>query len=158
VFSDSLGYFFKFPRFSAALEGIALHIPWIGEITPFKFIGLKLTTIALILFLTLINYLGVKLGSAVQVAVTALKVFSVLAIVVFAFAVGHGNLGNFTQNTGSFQAMSGPGIFIAFIVAMSGAFWAYDGWINVTYLAGEVKDATRNLPKAMFIAALVFIS
>ncbi len=158
VFSDSLGYFFKFWRLSPAMERIALHIPWIGDITPFKYIGLKLTTIGLILFLTTINYLGVKLGSAVQVAFTTLKVLSIAAIVVFAFAVGHGSLSNFSIVTPAFQSMNFSSVFLAFIVAMSGAFWAYDGWINVTYLAGEIKDANKNLPKAMFIAALIFIS
>jgi APA family basic amino acid/polyamine antiporter len=41
---------------------------------------------------------------------------------------------------------------------MSGAFWAYDGWINLTYLAGEIKNPQKNMPRAMIIAAAVFIS
>jgi len=43
-------------------------------------------------------------------------------------------------------------------VAMSGAFWAYDGWMNVTYIGGEIKNAQRNVPKAMFIAMMVVIT
>lgn len=157
VFSDSLGYFFTFPRMNAAWEAFSLHIPFLGDITPFKFIGLKLTTIALVLFLTFVNYLGVKLGGVVQVVFTALKVFVIAAIIVFAFAVGHGSLANFTQSNIP-QTMNSSAMFIAFIVAMSGAFWAYDGWINVTYLAGEIKDAGKNLPKALFISAIIFIA
>lgn len=157
VFSDSLGYFFRFPVLSEAWEKFAIHIPYIGAITPFKSIGLKATTIGLILFLTLINYLGVKLGGMVQVVVTALKVFTILVIVFFAFTMGHGSLSNFTASTTVFQGKAFSSVFISFIVAMSGAFWAYDGWINVTYLAGEIKDANKNLPRAMFIAALIFI-
>jgi basic amino acid/polyamine antiporter, APA family len=41
---------------------------------------------------------------------------------------------------------------------MSGAFWSYDGWINITYVAGEIKNPQKNLPRAMIIAAAVFIS
>ena len=157
VFSDSLGYFFKFPRLGPAWESVALHIPWLGDITPFKFIGLKGCTILLILFLTTINYMGVRLGSAVQVFFTSLKIAAILAIVVLAFVVGHGDLAHFTQSGVSFSGGTAP-VFLAFIVAMAGAFWAYDGWINITYVAGEVKDPQKNLPRAMVIATGVFIS
>lgn len=157
VFSDSLGYFIKFPRFGAALEAFAVHIPALGDITPFKFIGLKGTTIALLVFLTCINYLGVKLGSAVQVLFTGLKIAVILAIVVLAFAIGHGDPANFSQST----IVSGTplsSVFMAFIVAMAGAFWAYDGWINITYVAGEIKDPQRNMPRTMVTAAVIFIA
>lgn len=157
VFSDSLGYFLKFPRLGPAWEAFALHIPWVGAITPFKFIGLKGCTILLILFLTVVNYLGVRLGSAVQVIFTGLKIAVILAIVVLAFTIGHGSLANFTQSAVTFSGGYGP-VFLAFIIAMSGAFWAYDGWINLTYLAGEIKNPQKNLPRAMIIAAIVFIS
>jgi APA family basic amino acid/polyamine antiporter len=157
VFSDSLGYFFRFPRLGPAWEAIALHIPGLGSITPFKFIGLKGCTILLILFLTAINYLGVRLGSAVQVFFTTLKIAAILAIVVLAFTIGHGSLANFTQSAVSFSHGYTP-VFLAFIVAMAGAFWAYDGWINITYLAGEIKNPQKNMPRAMIIATATFIS
>ncbi|MCU0275491.1 MAG: amino acid permease [Acidobacteria bacterium] len=157
VFSDSLGHFFKFPRLGPAWEAFALHIPWMGDITPFKFIGLKGSTILLIVFLTVINYLGVRLGAAVQVFFTALKIAAILTIVALAFAVGNGDVAHFTQSGVNFSNGATP-IFLAFIVAMAGAFWAYDGWINVTYIAGEIRDPQRNLPRAMFIATATFIT
>jgi APA family basic amino acid/polyamine antiporter len=157
VFSDSLGYFFKFPRLGPAWEAFALHIPWLGSITPFKFIGLKGCTILLILFLTVINYLGVRLGSAVQVFFTSLKIAAILAIVALAFVFGHGNLANFSQSAVTFSNGYAP-VFLAFIIAMSGAFWAYDGWINLTYLAGEIKNPQKNMPRAMIIGAVTFIT
>ncbi len=157
VFSDSLGYFFAFPRLGPAWESFALHIPWVGDITPFKFIGLKGSTILLILFLTAVNYLGVRLGSAVQVFFTGLKLAAILAIVVLAFALGDGDIRHFTQSAVSFNHGASP-VFLAFIVAMAGAFWSYDGWINITYVAGEIRNPQRNLPRAMVIATLTFIS
>ncbi len=95
VFSDSLGYFFRFPRLGPAWENFAIHIPWLGAITPFKFIGLKLCTIGLLLFLTTLNYLGVRLGSAVQVLFTGLKIAAILAIVLLAFTVRQRAAGQF---------------------------------------------------------------
>jgi basic amino acid/polyamine antiporter, APA family len=134
IFSDSLGYFVQFPKLSAEWESIALHIPFIGAITPFKFIGLKLCTVLLIIFLTTINYLGVRLGGKVQVSFTSLKIFVIVAIVIFAFTVGHGDFNNFTRSVIPADSNS-TSVFLAFIMAMSGAFWAYDGWINTTYIA-----------------------
>ena len=157
VFSDSLGYFFTFPRLGPAWESFALHIPWVGAITPFKFIGLKGCTILLILFLTIINYLGVRFGSAIQVVFTGLKIAVILGIVALAFTIGDGSLAHFSQSAVSFSGGGTP-VFLAFIVAMAGAFWAYDGWINLTYLAGEIKNPQKNMPRAMIIATVVFIS
>ncbi len=154
VFSDSLGYFIHFPRLGAAWEAVTLHVPFIGDITPFKFIGLKACTIALIVFLTVVNYLGVRFGSALQVLFTVLKVAAIAAIVVLALAFGRGDVGNFTQSALGTGGATGS-VFILFIVAMAGAFWAYDAWINVTYMAGEIKNPQRNLPKSL--AATVFI-
>jgi hypothetical protein len=150
VFSDSLGYFFNFFRLPASWEAIAIHIPFLGVITPFMFFGLKLCTIGLVLFLTFINYLAVRLGGALQVIFTALKIGALLSIVAFAFLFGSGNFDNFT--TSSLPLKTGDGsMFLAFIVAMSGAFWVYDGWINVTYSAGEIKNSKKKPSKNLVL-------
>ena len=160
VFSDSLGYFVSFPRLPEAWEQWSIRIPCIGAMTPLKFIGLKLCTISLVVFLTGINYLGVKLGSVVQIVFSTLKVAIIAAIVVLAFALGHGNLGNFTRSAADFGAgaAGSPPVFLAIIMAMAGAFWAYDGWINVTYMSGEIKNVHRDLPRAIAVAVIIVIA
>ncbi len=160
VFSESLGHFVTFPRLPENVEQWSIVIPYIGAMTPLKFLGLKLCTISLVLFLTGINYLGVKLGSAVQVVFSALKVAIIAGIVVLAFALGHGHLSNFTRSVADVgsAAAGSPSVFLAIIMAMSGAFWAYDGWINVTYMSGEIKNVQRNLPKAMAVATMIVIA
>ncbi|MCU0914603.1 MAG: amino acid permease [Planctomycetes bacterium] len=159
VFSDSLGSFVHFPRLPVAWEQWGIPIPWIGQITPFKFFGLKLCTIALIVFLTGINYLGVKLGGIVQVVFAVLKVTIILSIVVLAFALGDGHVANLTQSApglGAGPAGSSP-VFLLIVMAMAGAFWAYDGWINVTYMSGEIRNVQRDLPRAMGTSVLIVI-
>ncbi len=157
VFSDSLGYFFQFPRLPASLESLAIPIPFLGGITPFKFIGLKLCTIGLILFLTLINYLGVKLGSVVQVLFTSMKVLTLAVIIIFAFTLGHGSTMHFFQSAIP-DGTAASSVFLAFVIALSGAFWAYDGWINVTYISGEIRDVQKTLPISMFITAVTVMT
>jgi basic amino acid/polyamine antiporter, APA family len=160
VFSESLGQFVVFPRLAPAWEQWSITIPYIGAMTPLKFVGLKLCTISLIVFLTGINYLGVKLGSVVQIIFSTLKVAIIAGIVTMAIAFGHGNLGNFTRSVADAGSMAGGShsVFLAIIAAMSGAFWAYDGWINVTYMSGEIKNVQKNLPRAMATAVMIVIA
>jgi len=160
VFADSLGYFVVFPRLPAAWEQWSISIPCIGAMTPLKFIGLKLAAIGLIVLLTGINYLGVRLGSAVVVIFSTLKVAIIVAIVLLAAALGHGSLAHLTQSADGFGAgaAGSSSIFLMIIMAMAGAFWAYDGWINVTYMSGEIKNVQRTLPRAMAIAVSTVIA
>jgi APA family basic amino acid/polyamine antiporter len=160
VFADSLGYFVPLPRLPAAWEQWSIPIPCVGVLTPFKSIGLKLATIGLIAFLTTINYLGVKLGSIIVVIFSILKVAIIAAIIVLAFTLGHGSFGHLTESAAGFGASApgSPPVFLAIIMALAGAFWAYDGWINVTYMSGEIKNVQRNLPRAMAIAVLIIIA
>ncbi|MCL5282260.1 MAG: amino acid permease [Planctomycetes bacterium] len=160
VFADSLSYFVAFPRLSPAWEQWCIPIPLIGAMTPFRFLGLKLAAIGSILLLTTINYLGVKLGSTIVIIFTTLKIVIIGAIIVLAAAFGHGSLANLTQSAGDFgtSAAGSSSVFLMVIMAMAGAFWAYDGWINVTYMSGEIKNVQRTLPRAMAIAVSTVIA
>jgi APA family basic amino acid/polyamine antiporter len=46
----------------------------------------------------------------------------------------------------------------AIMAATSGAFWAYDGWINITSMAGEIKDPKRNIPRSLYLGTCICIS
>lgn len=47
------------------------------------------------------------------------------------------------------------GLFGAFFAAMLAAFWAYEGWISIGYIGGEVKDGTRNLPRGLLLGTVI---
>jgi APA family basic amino acid/polyamine antiporter len=156
VFADYFGYFFPPFHLSAQLEAVHLHIPGVGDIFPLADLGTKTVTIACVMFLTTVNYFGVRFGGIVQVSFTALKVAAISVIVVLGFALGHGSVNNFTSSVISF---SGAGSLLgAMLLAMSGAFWAYDGWINVTYVAGEIKEPQRTIPRALFVGTAIVIT
>ena len=59
--------------------------------------------------------------------------------------------------SGALSAGSPPNLFAAFGLATAGAFWAYDGWNNVTYVAGEVVNPKRNVPLALLIGTVSVI-
>ncbi|MBS1538553.1 MAG: amino acid permease [Bacteroidetes bacterium] len=157
IFSESANEFLSLPHLSPAMESMSFHIRYIGDIFPFADIGVKGLTIAIIILLSLINYRGVALGGAVQVIFTVLKVIAIAIIVVLAFTSGGGNATNFVQVSAS-GTPSGIGLLGAIMAALTGAFWAYDGWNNITYIAGEVKNPQHTIPRSLFVGMMVIIS
>jgi APA family basic amino acid/polyamine antiporter len=155
VFSGYLEYFFPAPRLSPEWEAWGFSVKWgeqvILDMYPLKDIGLKIMTIILILFLSTVNYFGVVFGGIVQSTFTVLKNIAIAFIVIVALLSSAGNVENFSPfvNT-TFNFPSGS-LLGAMILALSGAFWAYDGWNNITYLGAEVKQPQRNIPKAMML-------
>lgn len=157
VFAEHLQYFVPLPRLPATLEHqLALWVPGIGTFYPLDNLGVKLVTIAAIGTLTLVNFRGVHLGGGVQVVLTTLKVAAILVLVALGLAALAQGLGLPHGNTsGSLAApQSSWELLSAFAAALAGAFWAYDGWNNVTYVAGEIRSAERTLPRALVVGML----
>jgi Amino acid transporters len=77
------------------------------------------------------------------------------AFVVLGIAIGKGDWSHF-HPTGSLTAGMGPGQLISALgVAMIAVFWAYDGWVYVTWVAGEIKEPRKNVPLAMLLGIVV---
>lgn len=150
VFSEYLGYFFKYPHFSKEIEQIAVYMPLVGDIYPLKDIGTKVVAIICLMGLTLINYIGVVFGGFVQTIVTFVKIGSILILALLIIFLGHGAISNIYTGF-SIPAETSKNIFSLIGLALAGAFWAYDGWNNVTYVAGEVIKPKRNVPLALLI-------
>ncbi len=157
VFSHYSTYFFDLFHFPESIEtGIYLHIPFIGNIYPLRDIGEKLLTIGVVTFLTMVNYFGVIFGGRLSGLFTSMKVLAILFIVILGFTIGNGSVVNFTKDAPAL--ITNTSMFSGIIIALSGAFWSYDGWNNITYIAGEVKNSQRNIPIALIIGTLIIIS
>jgi len=154
AFGKYLGFFFPLPHLSPVLEAFTISIPFIGDILPLADIGTKLAAIAVILFLMTVNYFGVAFGGFVQNLFTSLKVLAIGAIVILGFAIGHGSTSHFFP---LFATAAGTGMIGLVTLSMADAFWAYDGWNNVTYVAAEIKNPQRNVPLALAIGTLAVI-
>jgi len=109
-------------------------------------IGVKLAAIGAIMFVTTVNYFGVQFGGLVQLLFTNLKVAAIAGIIFTCFVFGTPAAHLYTPFLGSFH---GTSFLAAFGIALVPVLWAYDGWNSVTYLAGEVENAQRNIPKAL---------
>lgn len=158
IFSEYFQFFFPLPHFPSAIEKrIALHLPLLGVIYPLENFGVKLLSVFLINLLSALNFRGVVIGGTVSAIFTFMKVSAILFLVFVAFAVSNGSIGNLSTRTAEFS--NGDMNFLSgFLVALSAAFWAYDGWNNITYVAGEVKNPRRTIPLALTTGTLIVIS
>jgi APA family basic amino acid/polyamine antiporter len=162
VFSGYLEYFFPMPHLSPDWEAWGFSLKWgdqvLLDLYLLKDIGLKLTTVTLILFLSTVNYFGVVFGGVVQNVFTVLKNIAIAFIVVLALTMGVGSVSNFSPFVNSAFEFPAGSLIGAIVLALSGAFWAYDGWNNITYLGGEVKEPQKNIPKAMIFGMFFVIT
>ena len=101
--------------------------------------------------ITGLNYLGMKKAGEFQLFFTLLKGLLILVIAVVCFAAP---TGSWQHLTSSFAGAHGG--FGGFMIALIAALWAYDGWNDLTMVAGEVKRPERNLPIAL-IAGLFIV-
>ena len=140
-----------------ALDRTYFTVPLLGYDVPFG--HLQVVALAIIILATLVNCLAVSVSGKVSVFLTGLKILIVLAIGVCAFLLAQGSFGHFSLS-GAGGACEGVeatarGGMAGFGAAMLGALWAYDGWTNVTIVAGEVKNPQRNLPLALIGGILI---
>jgi APA family basic amino acid/polyamine antiporter len=154
VFAEYSTQFVPLPNFPEAIANWSLHLPFVGDVAPLKEIGTKGLAAALILLLTAVNYLGVKFGAVVQNIFTVAKVTAMALLMVGAFLLPTGgSAAHLTTNSASIHPQ-GFALALAIAAALQGAFWAYDGWNKITYVAGEVKEPQRNVPRGLIIGML----
>ncbi len=119
---------------------------------------LQLVALTAIIVTTLINCAAVRVSGGVASVLTGMKIVLLLGIGFGAFFYSGGDWGHLGMaNTGGLcegVAITTGGM-AGFAAAMLGALWAYDGWNNITFLAGEVKNPHRNLPLALIGGGLV---
>jgi APA family basic amino acid/polyamine antiporter len=125
-----------------------LHLPAIGGLKPYHFVFTWAQPVAVLwlLIMTIINYLGVRLGGAVQVVLTIIKITSVLLVIGVAIVSGGG--GTHPADPTWPTAFNG-GIVAAFLAALAAALWAYDGWEDLNLVGSEVENPQKNFPRAL---------
>lgn len=150
IFAQYAGYFIDLPRFPEATEqSFVLHIPYTGNFYPLQNIGTKMLAILVVLLLTFTSTRSVKESGNIQVFFTALKIAAILFLAGAIFFSGKGNWNNLVHQDSSVNTFSWT-TMLGIIGALSGAFMAFDGWNNIGFVSGELKDPKRNVPKALF--------
>jgi APA family basic amino acid/polyamine antiporter len=101
-----------------------------------------------IVIVGIVNYRGVRLGAVIQNVSTVLKVVAILALVGLGLALVPDVLPAVEQLPERSESAPEPGSLAAFGLAMVAVLWAYDGWSDVGFVGGEIRDPARNLPRA----------
>jgi APA family basic amino acid/polyamine antiporter len=156
VFGESANSLYAFPRLPEHYEQLAVF----GLIKPLDNLGVKLFTIATIAALTTANYFGVVYGGVIASISTALKIAGIALIVILGLFLSGGSAANFIPLLANPDAQyaTSLGLFGAMFTAFLGAFWAYDGWNNITSLGAEVRNAKRNIPLALTFGTIGVIA
>ena len=130
---------------SIATLGAAFPI-YLGAFVPLTPTTTKIAGLVVIALLTWINIVGVKNGARVGNFLTACKVGGLVVMVVAIFLLpAHAD----PAAAAAAPLPSGPVPLAAVGVALVAVLWAYEGWHDVTFAAGEMHNAQRNFPRAI---------
>lgn len=127
----------------------------------------KVLAIMLILFLTFINTRGIEEGKWLQRIFTSAKLLAILGLVFAAFFIYDGpsqwkvnsinpfEASRFPDKAFDWESIGGFVMLAAFGTAMVGSLFSSDAWNNVTFIAGEIRNPAKNIPKSLFLGTLI---
>ncbi|MBD5563292.1 APC family permease [Clostridium botulinum] len=127
---------------SAAALSIILSIQ-ITSFIPLTAIEQKVLAIVFIIFIMILNIISTKLVSKMQGIISIAKLIPIIAIIALGFIKGTAK--------GDILNISSSGTVSGFGAALLGTLWAYDGWISVGNMAGELKNPKKDLPRSIII-------
>lgn len=112
----------------------------------------KVAAVCLIAGLTLLHMIDVVLGSRVQTGFTLLKVSLILLFIFAGLLIGDGSWSHLDT---ALPTASSSLLSDSFAIQLFWVAFAYSGWNAAAYIAGEMKDPARNLPRALFIGTAI---
>lgn len=132
---------------SVAAQAIAFSV-YCAYFVPMGTGQQRLLAIGIMAFVLVLNILSTKYGGIIQVAATIGKLIPIVAII---------GMGLAAQSIPGAAGISGSLLGGSAGAAILGTLWAYDGWIGVTNMAGEMKNPKKNLPKVIAIGIIFVI-
>jgi APA family basic amino acid/polyamine antiporter len=136
---------------SAATLAVAFGI-YCAAFAPLTTADQKLIAVAVIAVLTFLNILGVKKGTAVQAIFTVAKLAGLAIIAACAIFIR-----KTSPLAGTHPLPTLHTTFSSFGVALVGVLWAYQGWHQLSYNAGEIKNPSRTLPIGFLLGTLIVV-
>jgi APA family basic amino acid/polyamine antiporter len=137
-----------------ATLAVAFSTKYLPFFFPVSNLAAKLVSVAFVLVLVWVNYIGVRSGANVQNALALLKFAALVGVCGAVFLFAEGTPSNITSPAPEPLSM---GLLAHFGVALIAVLWAYKGWESVSYSAGETREPERSLPLGFFIGTLAVI-
>jgi APA family basic amino acid/polyamine antiporter len=131
---------------ASALGAIAtIFAEYLGRFILLTPIQVRWVAAGAVVMVGLLNYLGVKRAAVLMNVATVAKYAALTALVLLAFTAGQGSVSHFSPAWG-------PGISVSLIAtALIAIMWTYDGWADLSFIGGEVKNPGRTLPMALIV-------
>ena len=147
IFSQTINTLIPLPNPLQHWEHISVgHI-----IYPFADSGIKLLSVTIIVLLTWVNYIGVKESGFLSNIFTSAKILGILILIALGLFYTPAAIQQPAAAAPATTTILSGGAFLsAFFVTMLNVFWAYDGWVDISAITGEIKNPRRNLPLAIF--------
>lgn len=149
AFGEYVGHFF--PSLGMENTILSLNIPFFQNSLEYSLSAGQITGIFVIILLSIFNFIGVGLGKSIQNLFTVIKIGTIAAIIILGFAIGKGTSPDLALNP---TGMNFGSIIIGFGLSLVAVAWAFDGWNNINFVAGEIKNPRRNLPLALILGTL----
>ena len=149
AFAEYIGYFFPYLGTNHII--VTLDIPLLKGSLHYSLSAGQMIGVSVIILLSIVNFISVGLGKSIQNVFTVIKIGTIAAIIILGFAIGKGTPPELAMDP---AGMSFGSIIIGFGVALVAVAWAFDGWNNVNFVAGEIKNPRRNLPLALILGTL----
>lgn len=150
AFAEYFGYFF--PRLSTEVNIFSVGINLFNKNFNFTLSMGQIVAVAVVILLSTFNYIGVIFGKIIQNVMTVIKIGTLLVLIIAGLALKKDTAIDFALNP---SGMSLGELIIGFGVALVAITWAFDGWNNITYAAGEIKNPKRNLPFSLIAGTLI---
>jgi basic amino acid/polyamine antiporter, APA family len=146
------GWTFMLAVLSGGIAFLAVSFSiYAGQFVHLAFVTSKLVALALIAILSAVNYVGVREGAIVQGIFTFLKIAGLLLL------IGGAVFSHVTAPAWHSAVVSGFSL-PRFGAAMIACLMAYNGWTYVSFVAGEVKQPARNLPKSLTVGMIAVMA
>ncbi len=145
-FAEYAGYFI--PSFGMANVFFETEIALPGWTFQYSLSAGHVTALALVVLLTVVNYRGVTFSKHITNVSSVIKVAALGLFILFGLWSGSTQPIDFRINP---QDIDFGQLVVAFGVALIAVAWAFAGWEEVTFVAGEVRDPARNLPRALVV-------
>lgn len=155
-----------FAKFSAVFFPVLSPDNILVDLGFVKVSAAQVYAVSAIILLTLFNTRGVESSKTFTTLFTTAKIVAVLALIVVGLAIGLGTdvlATNFiqgwdafsTDKDGTISPLTGVALLSALGVAMVGSLFSSDGWNSITFIAGEVKDPQRNIPRSLALGTFM---
>lgn len=125
---------------------------YLGYFIPIGAVGVKVAACGSIVALTLLNCLGLRLGALTQNVLTIAKLVAVVAIVALCVLMPGGSVSHLTP---FWPAEPWTALVAPFGVAMVAVLWAFEGWVEITYVGSEIRNPQRDMPLSIIISTVL---